>query len=364
MRFFSFFSFQPKTVITASLVLGGFATTTLALAEPPPFLPDKIEAFNGKNWAGLTLGATTQDRVKQQFKNGRGDFSTSVEVRQEKDGTVPYRVSALYVNKDKNAILDGICIRYKNDGDGIPLEKLEAAFGEPGEVRYAEHRYEDWKIIAYPKRGILLFVLKDKVNMLLMGYPDRVANTYPMLSSASAGDIEDYEDQFKDRERVLLYADTDVSFDLKDITLDNQSREKRDIERDLRRASSSRYLRYEPGASTSGSYRISVSARYDRDRDKDGTVTASLSGAGPFGPLSASKSVTFRLHKGDNDARLEDTRYDRAITEAMRGVESDMIRQVERQQPPPVQTVRRVDWDKIIDKYRFHSKISGGSLVD
>jgi hypothetical protein len=364
MRFFSFFTNQSKPFIALSLLLGGIVTTASALAEPPPFTPDKIESFNGKSWAGLTLGVTTQDGVKQQFKNGRGDFSTSVEVKQEKDSTVPYRVSALYVNKDKNATLDGICIRYKNDGDGIPLEKLETALGEPGEVRYAERRYEDWKVIAYPKRGILLFVLKDRVNMLLMGYPDRVANTYPMLTETSAGEIENYDDQFRDRERVLVFASTGVSFDLKNITLDNESREKRDIERDLRRASSSRYLRYEPGASTSGSYRISVSARYDRDKDKDGTVTASLSGAGPFGPLSATKSVTFRLYKGDDDARLEDTRYDRAITEAMRDVESDMIRQVERQQPPPVQIVRRADWDKIIDKYRFHSKVSGGSLVD
>jgi hypothetical protein len=161
-----------------------------------------------------------------------------------------------------------------------------------------------------------------------------------------------------------VFADTDVTLDLKNIRLSNESREKRDIERDLQRASSSRYLRYDPGASTGGTYQISISARYDRNKDKDGTVTASLSGTGPFGPLSASKSVTFRLYKGDDDARLEDTRYDRAITEAMRDVENDMIRQVERQQPPPVQTVRRTDWAKVVDKYRFHSKVTGHSLVD
>ncbi len=199
--------------------------------------------------------------------------------------------------------------------------------------------------------------------MILFGLADRVANTYTMLSE-TAGEIEDYEDQFRDRERVLVFADTDVSFDLKDIRLKNKSREERDIERDLRRASSSRYLRYNSGASTSGTYRVSVSARYDKNKDKDGTVTASLSGDGPFGPLSASKSATFRMYKGDDDAHLEDTRYDRAITEAMRDVENDMIRQVERQQPPPVQSVRRADWAKVIDKYRFHSKVSGEPLVD
>lgn len=363
MRFFSFFVSFGKPFLIVSLLLGSLAAGAPVCADPPPFAADKLEAFDGKTWAGLTLGVTTQDGVKRQFRNGRGDFSSSVEVKPEKEDTVPYRVSALYINKDKNATLDGICIRYKSDNDGIPLEKIEAALGGAGEERYAEHRYENWKVIAYPSRGILLFVLKDRVNMLLMGYPTRVANAYPMLRETAA-DLEKYEDLFRDRERVLTFSDTEVTFDLKNISLDNQSREKRDIERDLRRAASSRYLRYEPGTSAGGSYKISVSARYDRDKDKDGTVTASLSGAGPFGLLSSSKSVTFRLYKGDDDARLEDTRYDRAITEAMRDVESDMIRQVEKQQPPPVQTVRRGDWDKIVDKYRFHSKTSGTSLVD
>jgi hypothetical protein len=363
MRLFPFIPRRFPSLLIALTLLGGLLNVTPAHSEPPPFAADKIEAFDGRTWGGLTLGVTTQDGVKKQFKNGRGDFSTSVEVKQENESTVPYRVSALYVNRDKDATLDGICIRYKNESDGIPLEKMEAVLGGPGETRYAEHRYEDWKLVAYPRRGILLFVLEDRVNMLLLGFPDRVANSFSMLNETAA-EIEDYEDQFRDRERVLVFADTDVTLDLKNIRLSNESREKRDIERDLQRASSSRYLRFDPGASTGGTYRISISARYDRNKDKDGTVTASLSGTGPFGPLSASKSVTFRLYKGDDDARLEDTRYDRAITEAMRDVENDMIRQVERQQPPPVQTVRRTDWAKVVDKYRFHSKVTGHSLVD
>ena len=363
MRFFSSFIRPGNRLLIAPLLLSCVIIMAPALAEPPPFAADKIEAFDGKSWGGLVLGKTTQDGVKQKFKNGRGDFSTSVEVKQDKESAAPYRVSALYVNKEKNAVLDGICIRYKNDTDGIPLAKMETVLGGEGEVRYAEHRYEDWKMVAYPKHGILLFVIKDNVNMILLGYSDRVANTFPMLRD-TAGEIENYQDQFRDKERVLVFGTTTATFDLKNIRLDNQSREERDIKRDLQRAASSSYLRYDPGASTGGTYSISVTARYDKDKDRDGTVTTSLSGAGPFGPLSATKSVTFHMYKGDDDAHLEDTRYDRAITEATRDVENDMIRQVERQQPPPVQSVRSGDWNSVIDKYRFHSKISGGSLID
>jgi hypothetical protein len=362
MRQFLSFRYPVRSCLAASLLLGSILTASPLLADPPPFAADKIELFDGKAWSGLTLGVTTQDGVKQLFKNGRGDFSTSVEVKQEKENSVPYRVSALYVNKEKSATLDGICIRYKSDTDGIPLEKMESVLGGPGQTRYAEHRYEDWKIVSYPQRGIILFVLKDKVNMLLLGYPDRVANSTPMLNE-NAPELENYEDQFRDTEHVLLFSSTDATFDLKNIRLDNKSRQERDIERDLQRTSS-RYLRYESGASGGGTYKISVTAYYDENKDKDGTVTASLSGAGPFGNLYASKSVTFRLYKGDDDAHLEDTRYQRAIDQAMRDVEDDMIRQVQQQQPPPVQTVRQADWNKVIDKYRFHSKTTGGALVD
>ncbi|MES2462949.1 MAG: hypothetical protein V4671_20385, partial [Armatimonadota bacterium] len=105
MGLFSFSVFTKVPLIAASLLINGCLMGTPALAEPPAFAADKIEAFDGRTWGGLTLGVTTQDGVKQQFRNGRGDFSTSVEVKQEKENTVPYRVSALYINKEKNATL-------------------------------------------------------------------------------------------------------------------------------------------------------------------------------------------------------------------------------------------------------------------
>ncbi|MBC8102977.1 MAG: hypothetical protein H7Z41_10365 [Cytophagales bacterium] len=347
-------------VITV-LLCGVLPAASPAFADPLPFTADKIESFNGRSWGGLILGVTTQDGVKRQFRNGRGEYSTSVEVKQENDSSIPYRVSALYINKDKNATLDGICIRYKNEVEGIPLSKLQAVLDGPGEVLYPERRYENWKIVSYARRGILLFVFNERVVQLLLGFPDRVRNTLPLLRDRASA-IENYEDQFRSRERVLAFANTDVTFDLKKIRLDNPRREERDLERDMERVSS-RALHFDSSAST-GSYRVSVTAHYDYDKDKDGTVTASLSGTGPFGPLSTSKSVTFRLYKGEDDMRLEDTRYYRAVTEAMRTVERDMTVLVERQQPPPVETVRRADWDKLIDKYRFHSKSGSGSLVD
>lgn len=360
-------SFRRSFSLVALFVIGSAilcAPRPVAADDLPYFAADKLERFDGKSWAGLTLDHTTQDGVKHQFRNSRGDFSTSVLLEQEGGKDLPYRVSALYVNKDKDATLQGICIKYKSDADGIPLEKLQAALGGAGEVRYPARRFEEWKMVAFPDRGVIAFVLHDKAPLILLGVPSRIAAALSVLpAEGDPPPIENYTDLFRNRERILRFGDTDVSFSLKGIPLYDQSREERDIRRETKNASEGGYLRYDPTV-TNGTYRISVTAKYSADKGGDGSVEASLSGQGPFGYLSSTQTESFKIDKGASDRKLDDTRYSRALADAMQEVERDMARKVRTQQPPPVETVRLADWNRVLDKYRFHSAAPTGAAPD
>jgi len=359
--------------IGAAAIVAGIALTLSTAGHAdnnaPFFSPAKIDSFDGKSWAGLTLGETTQDGVKHQFQNGRGDFSTSVLLEQQDSKNVPFRVSALYPNKDKEARLDGICIKYKSDQDGIPLTKLQAALGDSGRTLYTARRFEEWEVVAYPKRGIILFVVGDHVPMILMGDATRVANTLFMLKE-QAPPILNYADQFRDVQHLLTFSRVDVSFSLKNIGFYDQDREKRSIERDMRRARGNGFIQYDSSAPYGPSYEVSITANYSKDKGGDGSVEASIHGNGPFGPLSASDTETFKIDKRDGDRHMEDTRYDRALEDAMRSAERQIAQKVRDQQPPPMESVRIGDCGQIIDKYRFHAAggttggTSGGGLVD
>lgn len=344
---------------------GALASLTLTVAAaafsaaPPAFVPDKIENFDGRSWAGITLGVTTQDGVKKQFKNGRGDFSSSVELQQE--GAQGYKVSAIYPNKDKNATLHAIGIKHANDSDGLPLDRLAETLG-PGEELYPpQERYEDWRVIAYPQKGILAFALNGRVPLLLMGHPDRIAETASALLTKEALAVTEYVDPHRDEPRVLTFRDIDIDFSLRgDMRVRREYEEKRDIERDIRSATRpGGLMRWDPSASV-GAYNVSVSANYNADKRKgDGSVSVSISGMTPYGQISASSYESFKVEERDRDGSrfyLEDTRYNRAVDTAMREAEAELEQKLRKIGPPPVETFRREWWDRLVDHYRFKTK--------
>ena len=230
-------------------------TTAAARADAPYFAARGIETFDGVSWSGITLGVTTQEGVKQQFRNGRGRFMPavpSVELRQE-DRNAPWRVDALYPTRDKKATLEGICLTYRGDERSAPaLPWLESALGEGSEERFPAERFEDWRIVVYPERGVLLFVLNDRVPMALLGAPDRIARAAGTLEREEPPVIE-RSDPHEGKPRVVKFDSVDVSLSLKDFRAKDESRVKRDLEEMLRRASAGGVLEF--SYSGSGSYR-------------------------------------------------------------------------------------------------------------
>jgi len=333
------------------------AAVSAAASAPPWFVADKIEAFDGAEWAGLKLGVTTQDGVKKQFRNGRGDFSSSVEL--EQDGTQGYRVSAIYPNKDKKAPLHAIAVKYVSDADGLPLDKLVEALG-PGEEMYPpQERYEEWKVVSYPQKGLLLFALGDRVPLVLMGYPDRIAEAASALLTREPLPVTEYVDPHRDEPRVVTFRDLDISFSVRgDLRLRNESEERREIEREVRSAlQPGGGLRWDPSAA-GGAYRISVTGSYNNNKNKgDGSVSVTISGITPYGQVSGSGYESFTID-GTSEAtqELEDTRYNRSLAAAMREAEADVAQKLQKVGPPPLESFRRGWWDRVVDQYRFKTR--------
>lgn len=323
-----------------------------ARADAANFVPAGIEAFDGASWSGITLGVTTQEGVKQQFRNGRGRFMPelpSVELRQADKSPFPWRVDALYPTKDKKATLDAISLTYRGDEAGAPsLSRLAGVLGNGSEERFPAERFEDWRIVVYPRRGVLLFVLGERVPLALLGAPERIARAAETLER-EATPITERVDPHAGEPRVVRFDSVDVSLSLKDFRARNESRLKRDLEETLRRASAGGVLDF--SYSGNGSYDLSISGNKDEDKDRTGTVSCTISGETVYGPVRASSYQSFKIKsaRSGEDRYLEDTDYMSAVFEAMRSAERDIAGQVRKQGPPPIEEARREAWRRLIE---------------
>lgn len=352
--------FLTVAAVAALIVL--LVTRPVRAGDPPFFDPAAIETFDGKSWSGLTLGVTTQDGVKKQFRNSRGDYGSSVLLEMNKQKDQRFHVTALYPTKDKAAPLQGICIRYTDAFHGLPLNKLQAALGGAGSAYFSTTRYEDWAVVAYPERGVLLFALGNEVPMVLLGSPRRIAPTVGRMST-NAMPLGVYGEQFRFAARLLRYENVGVSFSLTKIKWSDENRARRHLTEDAQAAyTGGGVLRYDPRATT-GRYDISIDARYNPDKGGSGTATVSISGVGPFGNLSTTRSADFSIDRGPDDRSLEETDCVRAAQRAMRLAERDLALQVLNQQPPPIQSARLADWDRVIDTYRYHATDASDKLL-
>ncbi len=326
---------------------------TATRADAPHFAARGIETFDGTSWSGITLGVTTQEGVKKQFRNGRGRFMPaipSVELRQQDDNS-PWRVDALYPTKDKEATLDGICLTARHEHGAPSLGRLRGALGEGGEERFPAERFEDWRVVAYPKKGVLLFALGDRVPMVLLGTPGRIARAAETLDREEPP-VTERVDPHEGKPRVVKFGSVDVSLRLKDFGARDESRVKRDLEELMRRASAGGTLEFSYAGN--GSYSLSITGDHDADKDKTGSISCTLSGETAYGPVRAYTYESFKIKRtGSGETRaLEDTDYLSAALLAMRSAERDVTEQVRKQGPPPLEEERRRAWERMIETYR------------
>lgn len=334
--------------------LAGNAVFSLSARADDFFAPPKISEFTGSQWGKLTFGQSSQEAVKRDWKNGRGDFRNSVELKTS--DSLPYKISALFPNVQKNATLDGIVIRWRDENNGPLLADLKTALGDESTgmvMRHPSVRHENWEMAAWPQKGVFALLLGGRVAWVLLGSPGKIA----AVSSHFTGEpvsITPVPDPAIGKTKEVVYGSVQAAFDLKNISLDRKDRERDDTESDLRRAGdggSREPLRYR--RDSEGKYEITVYAHSRDDKDTDGRVSAHLTGTTVYGKIDVSSDETFKVEKGKH--RLEDTPFYRAIVKAERNVEEKAGQALRAQGPPTPNAVRNGQWNQIVETYRTTS---------
>ena len=324
-----------------------------------------LSSFNGSSWGNLQLGRTTFKQVQDNFETGKGAYERSTELTQPKD--TPVRVDCLWNKVGDDEVLSAITVRFTGNGpDRSEVQRLFDPENEHSQELYQRGRYEPWRVVNYTKKGIAAFCMSngdlDSVPLLVLTSPASTATLRQTLTETFAP-VEERVDPNADRERVMEFGTVEVSLD-DDLDLSESERWRtRDRIKDAEAGGTIRYYR-----NGDGTYRVNMTG----SKKKDGGsvyVTVTISGAGPYGPLSASGSgsETWKWRNKDNTRdRDEQDRvvesYRSALREARREAENKFAQAMRNSGPPPLSVVREAQWTKLINSMRQANLPMGGAI--
>lgn len=320
------------------------------------FAPPKLTDFTVQTWGSLEFGRTTQEGIKKAYKNTRGDFRNSVELKMSP--AQPYKVFALFPNVKKEATLDSVVLCFKNETDGPSLDSLKTALGTDLKRTYPPTRHDDWSIAIWPNRGIAALLLREQAVWVLLGDPARVSRIGAGFAD-TAPTVTDVPDPSAGKKKEIVFGSVSADFSLTRMDV-NKNRERDNIEREVQRPlTSDSVLRYDSGSD--GTYRVSVSATNHDDKDGSGSVSASLEGVSPYGKISVSEYESFTVRK--QTRRLEDTNYFRTLERVERTLADKARKALDKQGPPKPEDVRHAAWEQLVEDYRQGKSGSSGGLL-
>ena len=316
-------------------------------AKKPYMNPPPVSTFDGKTWAGITMGRTTQRDIKDQVRTGNSDYHNALQMSQPKGAGL--HVEVLCLGKDMP--VGEIVLRY--DGDGAPEQTLVATLPKDRLVRcYESGRMEDWWLDVWPERGVVAFVHAGNIPWVALTSPDR-ARALAHQMSMERTPVVPRVDPHAGEPKVATFGDTTVTFSLTRIRMD-EAAERRSLERRMQRATADGTLRYSPGAS--GYYSVSISGSYDGKRGGSIQISCSIHGTGPYGAVSGSGSQVQSLPKDPyrDNARntLDSVNFEFAVIKAMQQAENDFSLEMALKGPPPLSTYRLASWQRAIEALR------------
>lgn len=304
------------------------------------FQPAGLQTFDGTSWCGLTFGATTMRDVQKQYRTERGAYGNGRLLTQA--AGAPNIIHTLFDSRSDKARLTGFVLYCHA---GFERDALSQAAGEPGEPRYPSQRYEDWYVLAFPKRGLVAQVVQGEIRLVLLLPPAALAEGLTM--SAAPTPVLPRVDSGAGKPRVMEFGTVAVSFKLDGITMD-EAKERSSIERSMRSATAGGTMRYREGAS--GSYTTTISGGYDAKRGGMINIDCRIQGPGPYGPLSATSGTYAMLPK--QGALAGSLQYTVKLLEARRNVEKEFEKEMHSQGPPPISRYREADWEKTVTALR------------
>jgi hypothetical protein len=338
----------PLVFLALALAISG------ASAKKPYMAPQPVASFHGKTWAAITLGVTTQHDIKDQVRTDTSNYHDALQMAQPKNAGI--HVEVLCSGKDRPVSL--ILLRY--DGNGPDEKSLVSTMPAERLIRpYETGRLEDWWMDIWPDRGIVAFVTGGTASIIALALPAH-ATTLAHQMSVAVTPVVQRVDPHAGEPKVSTFGSTDVTFSVQGIRID-ESAERLSWERQMRRATAGGALRYVEGAA--GSYSATVSGKYDPRNGGMITVSCSINGNGPYGPVSGSGSEYAQLYKNPYGDRVHNltssVNYSVAFSKAMSEAEADFETRMQNQGPPPIESVRLADWQRMIEDLRTVPQSAG-----
>lgn len=331
---------------------------TLALCASagarPLFVPSPLSSFNGKSWSGLVLGQTTFKSVRPQFETGKGAYERSTELTMPKNTGL--RVDCLWAKRGDNEFLSAITLRYS--GATPSGEQLARAFDADQthtDVLYPRSRFEDWRIVRFPLRGVSAFQVRGNggayaTPLLVLSAPSSLAR----LSGAMLEDetpVEERVDPMANAPKVGGFGEATVEFSGRE-TDEVPDWVRTNLRRDLRDTSAGGTLEWNRGSS--GFYKLSVSGSRAKDGGRGSvSVSSEIEASGPYGTIhvSGSGSQSWKIGNDDGPTSLSEA-FPRAIREARHDAETKFQNVMLASGPPTLADIRHAQWDELVGVLR------------
>lgn len=332
----------PGAVIAAICI-----TSSGAKAKPGPLMPQNPANFNGKTWCGLTLGEMNWKQVKKTVRLSKsGRYLHSTEAVQPKDST---REVDLFFSPGDAEQARLCSFLLKHTGLAPTVAEAQHNLTAP-KTFYPRQRFEDWSLLTSPGKGIVFFTVNGQAPVVMMVPPAALSRLTVHLSSTRTP-ILVRRDAHAGEARVMEFGTVRVNDTIRGL-LSVSPTERARRESEMKDTTARGTMRYRVGAP--GSYTVDVTGTGNAAEGGNLTVTATIDGNSPYGPLHVARSSSSSWPKarkpGDvylNQANLN-TYYTKAVLEATVAVESAFAAEMETAGPPPLAKVREDIWNAYI----------------
>lgn len=315
------------------------------------FKVDEISRFDGKTWGGLTLGESTTADIKKMFKTSKGAIRPEAMVLPLPEKS-PVRVDVLMNGRGPKSLLSGFRLAYAEGG--VDLKALAETLKSEPEAWYPREHFDDWRVEAFPERGIVAFVegsgRAERVSLVLLCAPFHVRDVIAACDHQPAPP-QNIHDVFPDDKRVVEIGQFHVDINCgKGIKLDKAEEVARGLEKQIQRLRTPREIDIRSGSTgkLTVTFDISFSAK-----DSKATVSASaeMQGTTLLGRVATTtrSSDTYREDSVSpvwyGSSKLERTLYD-VLDKAW----AQMADRVRKQPLPTPAALRLRAWDAMIDQ--------------
>ena len=338
------------------LLLALLIPATNCQARNPEMVVAHLATCDGTNWSGLTLGKTTVRDIKKQYKTGRSDLPMSQELSQPRDSH--QKIFALFADKHDDSVLAAFLLRYSDNGPNLADLRREA--GVPERDYYQRGRLENWKLAAFPSKGIVAFELtkfgQETVPMVILCPPSSVAAVCRRFRT-SVQPVVERIDPHANEPRIMNFGTASVQKYLKGLDLNDGERQ--NVERTMIDTTAGGTMRYVVGSP--GSYVTEIRGDFTPDKGGSLTVTSTISGYGPYGFLSGTgssyKSLPSLKDQGNVYNGVNSTNYTIALYEALEKASQSFRDAMINSGPPPIQSIRDQQWQQLVEALRDRSQI-------